>query len=186
MGFQVPNSPTPRAPAHLGTCNSKGFWIPTLQLCKSTPCALVDLELKGPLNSKSPTPQLPARLRTWGLGTQRATGFQLCNFASPPLLSWSWNLKGRLIPSPQLPNSPRACALGDLELKGLLDSNFATLQVPTVLLWSWNLKGRLIPSPQLPNSPTPSAPAHLGTWNSKGYWIPTLQVPPLWSCGFRT
>ena len=52
----------------------------------------------------------------------------------------------------QLPNSPRACALGDLELKGLMDSNFATLQVPTVVLWSWNLKGPLIPSPQLPNS----------------------------------
>ena len=113
----MPNSATPQVRggccgvADLGTWNPKGYWIPTLQLCKS-PCALVELELKGPLNSKSPTPQLPARLRTWGLGTQRATGFQLCNFASPHCALVELELKGPLnskSPTPQLP-----CALGDL------------------------------------------------------------------------
>ena len=121
MGFQLPKSPTPRAPAHLGTWNSKGYWIPTLQLCKSN-CAFVELKLQGPLNSKSPTPQLPARLRTWGLGTQRATGFQLCNFASPT-----------------------PCALGYLKLKGPLNSKCATPQLPCALgeLGSWNSVGLL-------------------------------------------
>ena len=119
--------------------------------------------------SKSPTPQLPARLRTWGLGTQRATGFQLCNFASPTCAFVELKLQGPLnskSPTPQLPArlrtwglgtqratgfqlcnfaSPTPCALGDLELKGPLNFKCAT--------------------PQLPNSP-----AHLGSWGVGTQW----------------
>ena len=124
MGFQVPNSPTPRVPAHLGTWNSMGYWIPTLQLCKSTSCALVELEIKGPINSKSPTPQLPNSPRACALGDLELKGLLDSNFATlqvPTVLLWSWNLKGRLIPSPQLPNSPAhlgTWGVGELELSG--------------------------------------------------------------------